>query len=218
MIRLLMSRLPRVALLAATLSAPLAAQARTKADPKPPVLDSLATEPAQRQSWTADRARLGVGDIITVLVDQRTLANANLRDVAADRRNKTLGLDVKPPAAPGAPAAGMKATVDFDQNGDSRRTGELVRGTQFRSSVSARVVAISPSGLVRIQGRTVLDMDKNKQDITLSGWVRPEDLMAGTNTVESSRIADASITFTQQGGLGSPKVGFLSRVLGVIWP
>ena len=64
-------------------TATLGAQARTgagAAKAAPPVLDSLAAAPAQRQSWTSDKQRLGIGDIVTILIDERTLASANLTD------------------------------------------------------------------------------------------------------------------------------------------
>jgi len=61
-------------------------------------------------------------------------------------------------------------------------------------------------------------VDKSKQQVTLTGWVRPQDISVSTNTVPSWRLADAEIAYGQQGSLGKPKTGLLTKLLDVIWP
>ncbi len=195
-----------------------AAQGRTAAAAAPRVLDSSATAQPRRRSWTSDGAQYALGDIVTVLVVNRTSATANSRDIAAESRDKKLGADVRPPAGEAGPSAPMTAKVSFDQDGNSRRTGELLRGTDFRTTVSARVTAISPTGMLRIEGHSMLNVDRNVQDVSVTGWVRPQDITPGANTVESSRIADASINYTRKGSLGKPSAGIVSRILGWVWP
>ncbi len=74
-----------------------------------------------------------------------------------------------------------------------------------------------PNGTLQVKGRRVVDVDKAKQDVTLAGWVRAQDVTP-QNVVESSRIADAQLTYVSPGPLGKPKQGILSRVIGIIWP
>ncbi|MCC7195118.1 MAG: flagellar basal body L-ring protein FlgH [Gemmatimonadaceae bacterium] len=195
----------------------VAAQGRT-AVPAQRVLDSSATAQPRRRSWTSDGTQYALGDIVTVLVVNRTSATANSRDIAAESRDKKLGADVRPPAGEAGPSVPMTAKVSFDQDGNSRRTGEMLRGADFRTTVSARVTAISPTGMLRIEGRSMLNVDRNVQEVSVTGWVRPQDITPGANTVESSRIADASINYTRKGSLGKPSAGIVSRILGWVWP
>ena len=207
-------------LLALGFAASLPAQASpgTKRPAAPAVADSFALQPVSRSSWTSDRQRYGIGDIITVMIDERTLASANLTDNNSESKEKRLGLNIAPPAAPGAPSGAMKATMDFNQSGDSRKHGDAIRGNSFRSALSARVIAVSPTGMLQVRGKKMVNVDENQQDVTVTGWIRPQDIAVGTNTVESTRLADAEVVYGQKGALGKPRSGILSRVLGAIWP
>jgi flagellar L-ring protein FlgH len=200
-------------------SAPLSAQAAGRgAAAVKPDLDSLAARPATRQSWTSDRMRFGIGDIITVLIVEHAVASANLTDNNTETRTRALGLDITPPSGPTKPAATTSVTMDFNNNGDSQKSGAATRQHDFQSQMSVRVVAISPSGVLQIRGHKLVNVDNNQQDVVVTGWIRPQDIAVGANTVESSRIADAEIDYGQRGALGSPRSGLMSRILGAIWP
>ena len=207
-------------LIALAFAASLPAQANTgtKRPAAPVVADSFAIQPPSRASWTSDRQRYGIGDIVTILIDERTLASANLTDNNSESKQKSLGLDIAPPASPGAPSAAMKATMDFNQAGDSRKNGDAVRGNSFRSALSARVIAVSPTGMLQVRGKKSVNVDENQQDVTVTGWIRPQDIAVGTNIIESSRLADAEVVYGQKGALGKPRSGLLSRMLGALWP
>ncbi len=210
--------IPQIALslvLVIAAATPAAAQAKgKKADPLPVVADSFALQPPVRQSWTSDNMRYRVGDIVTILIDESTTASANLTDNHTDNREKGLGLNIQPPP----PALATTATLNFNNNGDSQRSGTVLRQNGFSAQLSARVVAVSPTGLLRIAGHKLVNVDKSQQDVTLSGWIRSEDIVAGTNTVSSARLADAEINYVQKGSLGTPKAGVISKILGALWP
>ena len=208
-------------LLGASLSAARAQPPSEPARGRPadkPVADSLALQPPQRLSWTSDRMRYGVGDIITIAIDENTIATANLTDNNSERRNKNMGLNMTPPSSPGAPSASVDFTTSFNNNGDSRKSGEAVRKNAFRATLSARVIAVSPTGMLQVRGKKLVNVDQNQQDVTITGWVRPQDINPGTNMVMSSRLADADVQYAQKGDLGKPRSGILSRILGSIWP
>lgn len=194
------------------------AQGRVTKVAAKPVADSLALQPPVRQSWTSDKMRLGIGDIVTIVISERTQASANLTDNNSEARKRQLGLDIEPPASPAGVSTSVKATMDFNNDGDSRKRGEALRQNDFRSLISARVVAVSPTGMLQIRGHKLVNVDKNQQDVIVTGWIRPQDIAVGSNTVESSRIANAEIDYAQKGTLGRPRSGILSRVLGALWP
>lgn len=215
-----MSRLLATALLVA-LWAPLAgAQGKKKASGKPvsAPLDSVAPQYTGRQSWTSDRYRMGIGDIVTVLVNDQTLASATTNNTAVDTRAKNLDFSIKPPDSPTAPSIAIAATAGFNNAGDSKQSGEATRNNIFQSTLSARVIAVSPTGMLQIRGRKMVNVDKNQQEVQLTGWVRPQDIDVGSNVVESTRVADAELVVTQKGGLGKPKSGIMSKIVGALWP
>jgi flagellar L-ring protein precursor FlgH len=195
------------------------AQAAKKgAAPAAPPVDSVAPQYTGRQSWTSDRYRLGVGDIVTVLVNDQTLASATTNNSATDLRTKDLDFSIKPPDSPTKASVAIAANAGFNNNGDSKQTGEATRNNIFQSTLSARVIAVSPTGMLQIRGRKMVNVDKNQQEVTLTGWVRPQDIDIGSNMVESTRVADADLVVTQKGKLGKPKSGILSKIVGMVWP
>ncbi len=170
------------------------------------------TRVARRYSWTTDRPRISMGDIITVMIDERALASAVLRDTDTDRRTRGMSANVN-----AAGMAGQSVALNSAQDADTRRGGEAVRQSTFSSEVSARVVEVSPNGMLKIRGEKVLQVDKARQTIIISGWVRPNDVAAATNTVESWRLADAQVTYQQKGRLAKPRRGLIMRILGLFW-
>ena len=178
----------------------------------PPADSSAATRKPPR-SWTSDRRDFAVGDIITVLVDERTAASANKANIATDQKRRKMGFDASLPA----PAPAKEATIESSNDGESRQRGEATRGNHFMGEISVKVMAISKEGNLQIKGSKTVDVDKNKQTMTLSGWLRPQDVTT-TDYAESSRIAEAQLVYQAEGSLGKPRSGILTRVLGVIWP
>jgi flagellar L-ring protein precursor FlgH len=212
-------RVARILLIPFALVSTAVAQARPGSKAAaPPVADSFALQPPVRQSWTSDKMRFLVGDIVTIIVNEQTSASANLTDNNTETRKKGMGLLIEPPSQPGVPTANTKVNMAFNNDGDSRKSGTALRTNTFSSTITARVVGVSPGGMLQIKAHKMVNVDKNQQDVTLSGWIRPQDIDAGSNTIASDRIADASIDYGQKGALGKPRSGLLSKVLGAIWP
>ena len=212
-------QLARVVAFAASAGA-LGAQAKGKTAPvaAPVVADSFAAQPTGRQSWTSDKMRFGIGDIVTILIDESTNASANLTDNNSETKAKNLEMDFQPPGAAAAATGPTSVSANFNNNGNSQKSGQAMRQNEFKSTLSARVIAVSPTGMLKIRGHKLVNVDKNQQDVTVTGWIRPQDIAVGANTIASSRIADAEVDYGQKGALGKPRSGLLSRVVGAIWP
>ena len=61
-------------------------------------------------------------------------------------------------------------------------------------------------------------IDEEKQTITLKGIVRQKDIDS-TNTVVSTAIADAQITYSGSGErTNATKKGWLAKFIDIIWP
>lgn len=200
--------LRRLLLVAATLlaAAPLAAQGKKGAKAEPPA----PPPPPRRASWLSDRRDFRVGDIITVVVDEYTLASAGRDNVASDRRSRTASLDIDQGSTPGT-------NIGFGtrNSGESAVRSDASRENRFQGELSVRVVGVDQRGMLKVQGQKRVDVDKQTQDITLVGFARPEDVTSA-NTIESFRLADAQLLYKAKGG--GVKGGPLSKLVGMLWP
>lgn len=170
-----------------------------------------------RRSWTADGRAFFPGDIITVLVDENTLATAVKGQNASDATQRDMGLSADPPNLGAAPLPSIDVKVGTNKRASSRQNADARREQRFRGEMSVRVIAVSPQGLLQVKGSRTVDVDKNKQQMTLTGWVRPQDVMPN-NAVESARVADAEILYTLSGALGKTRGGIVSRLISIFWP
>ncbi|MEO8563719.1 MAG: flagellar basal body L-ring protein FlgH [bacterium] len=171
--------------------------------------DSASSRPFRR-SWTSDRREFVVGDIITVVVDELTLASASKGQNASDTQSRDLGL-----SAPSALDADVK--LGTDKSSSSRQNGQATRDLRFRGELSVRVTKIQPNGVLEVNGTRTVDVDKNKQQLSLTGLVRPEDVTR-SNVVASARVADAQLLYTLSGNLGATRGGIIGRLISVFWP
>jgi flagellar L-ring protein FlgH len=210
----------RFVLLCCALAAAWPATPAAGQDAAPAPAVGAAEAPAQtrtpRRSWTSDRRDYAVGDLVTVIVDERMMASATTGNTASDRRRRDMGASAAGSgAAAPLPPAGVQAGTYNDA--ESRQRGEAVRHSRFATEISVRVEAIEPNGLLRVKGSKLVNLDRNRQEVTLTGFVRPQDVGAD-NLVESWRIGDAQLVYTGRGSLGRPRGGIISRILGALWP
>jgi flagellar L-ring protein FlgH len=175
-------------------------------------------QPARRLvSWTADRREYAVGDIITVLVSDVTLATATKSQNGSDQQTRKNDLGLEPPKVGTSALPSIDASMSTNKNASSKQSGDAKRNVSFQGDISVRVTAVDKSGQLQIKGTKVVDVDKNKQTLNFSGWVRPEDISA-QNLVASERVADAALTYSLSGNLGKTRGGIVGRLLNVFWP
>jgi flagellar L-ring protein precursor FlgH len=193
-------------------AAPLAAQAPAAA----PAAAPLPARPGLR-SFVSDKREFAVGDIVTIFIDDYTITSAIKDDQAVQRRTRDLGVDVNVNSGGTSAPTAITARVGSRNNGNSQNRGEARRENRFQSEMSARVVAVNPNGTFQIKGVRAVNVDKGRQDVTLTGWVRPQDV-SPANVVESARVADIQLAYTSPGPLGKPKQGLVTRVISLVWP
>jgi len=97
-------------------------------------------------------------------------------------------------------------------------SGQSTRNEQFTASITARIVKILNNGNYFIEGRREMLINGEKQIIQVSGVARPEDIDS-TNTIISTKIADAKILYKTQGDIDkSTNQGWGSKILSTVWP
>ena len=111
----------------------------------------------------------------------------------------------------------VDGTMSTGKSSSSKQSGNATRGVNFRGDISVRVVEIDKRGQLKIKGTKSVDVDKNKQKLEFSGWVRPEDI-GKDNIVASERVADVAMTYQLSGDIGKTRGGLIGRLLSVFWP
>lgn len=165
------------------------------------------------QSLTADRRALRPGDSLTVLVLEAASASAS----ANTTTNKTGGITG---AAKGSATTGG-GSVSLGEYSGSLSLGEdfggkgvVQRAGRVAAQITVTVQSLAPNQEMYVSGRQQILVNGEKQLIELSGRVRPIDV-SENNTVVSSRIADANITYVGDGILAEKqKQGILTHLLG----
>lgn len=145
-------------------------------------------DPDSFRGPAADRRAFREGDLLTVYV----LEAARARSGASTDAASELGIRVSVDSPNTDYSAGVGLTGSNGVGAETARVGEL------RAQISVRVVGLQPGGVLEIAGEQVLVVNGERQQIRLSGLVRPEDVSAD-NSVWSHRIADANVELTGAG-------------------
>lgn len=170
-----------------------------------------AATPRRRMSWFADSRNFQVGEILTVFVDERTLAEESTSRVANSDRSQGANLGSGGDFTLGVEELSFNTSME---NG-SRDRGEVGRRGNLRGVASVRITEVASNGVLSIEGERTVSIDGRSQTMTITGFVRSEDV-SPRNEVLSSRIAGAQIQY--DGETISPRRGILGKILGIFWP
>ncbi len=199
-----------------------------KMPPKPLVLMKLNVNPIENDTkgslWNQNQSRnfffqdakaSHVGDIVTV----RVVENASGSKTAGTSTSRTSNLAASATPFFGLPAntlSNLGATGNFQNSFDG--DGTTTRRGSLTADVTAIVVAVYPNGNMMIEGEREVLINNEKEYLSVSGIVRPEDILRG-NTVFSTVIADAKIEYSGTGVVSDKqRPGWFVRILDFIWP
>lgn len=164
--------------------------------------DSLFDEGTYR-ALAVDARAIRPGDSLTVIIVEtstsQTKANTATNKDASIFSVRTKSNDTR--------TFDLSLGDEFDGGGRIDRTGKLL------AKLSVTVQSVEPNGELRIRGEQAIEVNDEKQFIALEGKVRPEDVSAN-NTVLSTRISEARISYTGKGILAEKqRPGILTRFL-----
>lgn len=155
------------------------------------------------RSLFADHRARQVGDLITVLISERSYAS----NKAQTSTGKGAGITVAEGVGMFSflPETGFSANTKSSGQNATSRSGNLV------ARMTARITEVLPDGNLRIEGTQALVINRERQNIVITGIVRPEDIGAD-NTVLSTYIANAEIRY--EGSLNAEQRKGLLSFLG----
>jgi flagellar L-ring protein precursor FlgH len=147
-----------------------------------------------------------VGDLLTVIIVEKA--------EAAQKASTSSGKDGSVGIGPGL--GFLKALPEIKAKGseDMGASGATTRGGSLNAKITVVVKEVRPNGTMLVEGSQFISVNKEEQKIVLAGVVRQEDV-ARDNTVYSTYLADARITYLGDGVVGEKqKPGLLSRIFG----
>ena len=157
-----------------------------------------------------DHTARRVGDILTVKLAENTKAKKKA-DLDASKKNST---SVTAPNIMGVDPSiifGNDLSATLASEHDFQGEGQANQSNSLKGDISVTVVDVFPNGNLRIRGEKRITLNDGSEYIRLSGIVRPVDIDA-SNTVASTKIADATIMYTGDGAVAdSSKVGWFSK-------
>lgn len=186
-------------------------------EPQATTAGSLYRSDAPMALFADQRARRP-GDVLTILLRENTQA----RTSSSTQTAKSSNIALPNPTIFGRPVTrGGVPVLDVDAGSDSSFSGSGAseQTNQLDGFISARVVEVTPNGLLRVRGEKRLGINRGDETIVLTGLVRPQDI-GPDNTVPSLRVADADIAYRGRGQLGQAnQQGWLGRFFNSpLWP
>lgn len=155
------------------------------------------------QPLASDRRASRRGDLVTVMVVENSSASSTANTVAG--RDASVGFDLAAPSR--NIAGGIKFNNDLNGRGLTQREGKVL------AQITVKVLDVTESGDLIIGGEQFLEVNNERQQIRVEGRIRPQDV-TDTNTVLSTRIADAKISYAGKGELSDrQRAGWWQRLL-----
>lgn len=163
-------------------------------------------------SLFADHKARKVGDILTVLIIEFSEADNRNSTSTSKADNISISVDNGTGVLGFLPDFGLGASTSSTFTGD----GVTSRRGSLKGKLTATIVEILPNGNYQVEGRRIIELNQDKQEMKLSGIVRPRDIRAD-NTVYSYLIADANIKYVGKGTINrASQVGLIRRILNWI--
>lgn len=167
-----------------------------------------------------DHAARRVGDILTVIFDENTIAKKQANSKAT--KNSDVTVKGSAPAVFGIPTqdimgSDLSTSMQYSVDRETEGKGDARQSNNLTGDISVTVVEVLPNGNLRVRGEKRVTMNDGSEYIRLAGIVRPIDINVA-NRVPSSRVADATIMYTGDGALADTnKPGWISRILSSPW-
>jgi len=166
-----------------------------------------------------DRKAYRVGDIITIMLREKTMSQKSASNVTSRTSNNN-ALSVSQIAKFGTPGALLlpSDTTMGSTSIDNTGNGSTSQSNTLGGDISATVVRVLTNGNLIIRGEKMIKLNDGNEYIQISGMIRSEDVQPD-NTVLSKRIANAEISYSGDGDyVDATKAGWGTKLFYKIWP
>jgi flagellar L-ring protein FlgH len=164
-----------------------------------------------------DLRAANLNDFVTVVISDHSSASSSgttsaKRKSQADASISALA-GVTRATGPLANLAGATGNTQLDGQGLTNRTSDLT------TTLTARVIAVLPNGDLIVEGNKIVQINSEKQKVTIRGIVRWNDITPA-NQVSSDRLADLEVLIDGRGVVNDAlkRPNFLYRMLMSLLP
>ena len=162
-----------------------------------------------RSNWVADRRPTSVGDIVTVVVNERTRTkDQGKTDVSKSNNNSV---------ADGVGIFDFIRAFGFSSKSNMKGDGSTERTHTAQTQITCLVTDILPNGNLIIEGTRDIATHEETLQLQVVGVIRPQDVDS-YNQISSDKIANAEIGVKGKGALTRlQKPGILTQILQTIF-
>ena len=163
----------------------------------------------QGTSLFADKKDLQVGDIIQIVISEDLTSKSNNKRELSSTRDNSLGGGLL--AATGTNTLGgtvgsaankfnSNLGVNFETNSSASDKGKVKTELDetFATTISAIIEETYQNGNYYIKGKKEMLIEGQRQEIIVSGVIRPYDITSD-NSINSSQIADLKLLYDKNG-------------------
>lgn len=190
--------------------------------PEPMATQSNSLWRAGSRAFFRDQRAARVGDIVTVKVNFTDKAQVQNNTQRQRTEVEQMGI----PNFFGLEAGTSitrnhvdpKNLVNANSTVNSQGQGTINRQEQLSTNVAAVVTQVLPNGNMVIEGKQEIRVNFEMRELIVAGVVRPEDIDT-TNTIDSTKIAEARIAYGGRGQLQDvqqPRYG--QQVMDILLP
>ncbi|MDA9557173.1 flagellar basal body L-ring protein FlgH [Vibrio sp.] len=155
----------------------------------------------------------GIGDIITVILDENT--NASKSADANLAKSNSSSMD--PLSVGGDELTIQGYTFSYDLQNDNNFNGNSAanQSNSMSGAISVQVIEVLANGNLVVRGEKWLTLNTGDEYVRLSGTIRSDDITY-ENTIASNRVSNARIQYSGTGtNQDMQEPGFLARFFNV---
>ena len=163
---------------------------------------------------TSGQRAARVGDVLTIQLVERTQATKS-NSASLDR---SANIGIMPPST--GPIGRLFSSSDVTANGAQgfKGKGDAAQSNALTGQITVTVAKVMGNGTMLVRGQKQVSLNRGDEYIQISGIVRPSDVTPD-NSVLSTRVADARITYTGRGEIArASRAGWLSRFFSIVSP
>lgn len=168
-----------------------------------------------------DRAWLP-GDLVTILITEKSDAKGEA-DTNTKKETTLLGgiaslFGIDSWFADKNKRVNPSTMFSTNSSLEYKGSGDTTRKSTLTAKISAMVMEVLPTGLLRVEGEKIVSVNAEEQIIKISGIVRPKDVNS-SNEIDSSKLGDMRVDYYGQGALqDAQEPGWGTRFLSNFWP
>lgn len=159
-----------------------------------------------------DLRAANLNDFVTVVISDHSSASSSGGTSTKRKRQASANISalagVTRTTGPWANLVGATGNTELDGQGLTNRSSDL------STTLTARVIAVLPNGNLIVEGSKLVQINSEKQKVTLRGIVRWNDITPA-NQVSSDRLADLEVLIDGRGVVNdaAKRPNFLYRML-----